>query len=268
MKNDFKGEPFDRLLTSFVNFYTGVVTLKCIFKNVNDAPQSLKKYLIDMNFNSSPRNRLEALGQYIFGKKANEDTLDKYTAAKLWKSGKSFVNDRITKIAKIKSGSPGTFWENIAVLQSRFQVHNSNFKCLRKAMLVWDKLETDEKAEAINIAYSLIMQADFDNELETELIALNNELMATANVDGTYSVSNYAKKFLKKLNILPLKEDDIAPDAQSVMSSPDSTLQSTSSIAAHSEKLFGGKLIRRRIKKFKCILYKDPNKRRSNENNE
>jgi hypothetical protein len=47
---------------------------------------------------------------------------------------------------------------------------------------------------------------------------VNIKFLATANVDGTYSLSGYAKKFLKKINNFPLKEDgDIAPDAASVM---------------------------------------------------
>jgi hypothetical protein len=260
MKVNLHGEPFDKLQKSFVSFYAGVAMLKCIFKNTNDMPQPAKKYMIDMNFNSkTPRNTLEALGTCMFGKKPDETTVDKYTGAVLWKNGKSIIGNRTAKIAKIKSSTNAQLWENIMVLQSRYEVSGQQYKAIRKAMLVWDKLDTDEKAEAINAAYMLIMQSGFDSALEADLVTINNGLMATANVDGTYSLSGYAKKFLKKINNFPLKEDgDIAPDAASVTQGDG--CQSTGDVAQKSDKLFGGKLIKRRVKKFKSIKYKDPRK--------
>jgi hypothetical protein len=261
MKFNFHGEPYDKLLTSFVSFYAGVTMLKCIY-NKADIPKSAKKYIIDMKTNDTPSNGLEAIYSCIFGKKPNETIVDKYTGAKLWKAGKSFVNGRAKKIANIKSGRAGDFWESIAIMQSRFNSHSTHYQLVKKAMLVWNKLDTDEKGEAINAAYHLIMQADFDKELEMELYTINNELMMTANLDGTYSMSNYAKKFLRKLDILPLKEEG--------EEGADPTTQSTGSIASNQEKLFGGKLIKRRVRKFKAIKYKDPRKvkQHSNEDSE
>jgi hypothetical protein len=175
---------------------------------------------------------------------------------KLWKAGKSFVNNRAKKITEIHNAKPGVFWESIMVMQSRFSIHNSHIQEIKKAILLWDRLDSSERQEAVNAAYQMVLMSDIDKKLEMDMHELNNELLLTTSVDGTYSLGGYAKRFLKKINVLPLpiKEDEETDGIQ------DSSVQSTGAIASKAEKLVGGKLIKRRVKKFKSIKYKDPRK--------
>lgn len=251
MKFNFHGIPYDKLLTSFFGLYVGVALMKSADK------KTIQRYDKKMDANTeAPSNALEALAVCIFGKKPNETFVDKYTGIKLWKAGKSFVSQRTKKLLNIKDAKPGVFWESIMVMQSRFSINNSHIQEIKKAILLWDKLDSDEKQEAVNAAYQMVILSDVDNKLEMEMHDLNNELLLKTSVDGTYSLGGYAKRFLKKINVLPIpvKEDEETAGIQ------DSTVQSTGDIAHKSGKLMGGKLIKRKVKKFKSIKYKDPRK--------
>lgn len=182
-------------------------------------------------------------------KLCSNGVVDTYTAAKLLKSGKSFVIDRVSKIKNIKRAQPSVFWENILVMQSRFGIHNINIKKVKKALVVWNKLDTDEKAEIANIAYQLILSSDLDRKLAEKMSEINNTLLMTAADDGTYSLSGYAKKFFNKLNKGEVFESDESGDSMT-----------SGSIADNPQKMFGNKIIKRKIKKFKAIKFKDPRK--------